>query len=739
MCVPAPGPTDAGVHDAASDASADAGADPIDGRRCTAERPCPSGYVCEEGACALDCGTFARCERTCCGEGDVCYLGACVTPGSACGLASGTCTATGACDEDEQCDPSLGRCMPRAVDATCELRPEADFEPALLWAWTGSSAYPTYQHAIATPAIADLDGDGASDVVVPVTDLIPGGLGKTGILCALSGLGDCAGGPRELFCTSPTEGPVDYGASPAIGRLEPGGPLVIVAGAGRGPAFGDGIVAFDTSGALIPGFGTDSSGAPVDVQVGVGAPGIADLDNDGFAEVFVGLTVFDHRGVLEWTYPSGGNDGRGPLTAAADLDGHGDLELVTGNDARRHDGTELWAADSAARMGPDGWPAIADFDDDGAPEIAVVANGTLRIYTASGAVFSEPVAFEGRGGPPTIGDADGDGRPEIAVAASNALTLYRVGAAAGHPIEVLWTQPSRDFSSNYTGSSLFDFEGDGRVEVIYGDECYARVYDGPGDGAGGTSVRFQVPNTSCTATEYPVIADVTGDGSAELIVIANDMSGRATSACRSYAEACATAYPGYEPTRGVRAYRDAHDNWVATRAIWNQHTYHVTNVCDGRDAVCADAENVAGAIPRREPASWSFPAGEPLNHYRLNAQLEGSFAAADLVLSLRAVYDGCPDAIELRITATNLGALGVPAGIPVTVRAPDGSVIATVRTTRVLMPGASEVLSATWTPLPDAAREGPVTVRAAVDGAALRQCRTDNDEATLETSCAILF
>lgn len=469
----------------------------------------------------------------------------------------------------------------------------------------------------------------------------------------------------------------------------------------------------------------------------VGTRAIADLDNDGLAEVYVGLTVFDHRGVLKWTSPSAGNGGRGPITVAADLDGDGDLELVSGNQAVHHDGSAHWGPRAPATLGPDGWPAIADFDGDGAPEVAVVAEGTLRIYTAAGEVFSPPIAFSGRGGPPTIGDADGDGIPEIAVASSNALTLYRLGAE--NALEVLWSQASRDFSSNYTGSSLFDFEGDGRVEVIYADECYARVYDGPGDGAGATTVRFEVPNTSCTATEYPVVADVTGDGSAELVVVSNDMSGRADSSCRSYAEACATTFPGYEASRGVRVYRDAQDNWVATRAIWNQHSYHVTNVCDGRDAVCTDGENVAGAIPRSERASWSFPASAPLNHYRLNAQLEGSFAAADLVVALRAVYGGCPDAITLRATVTNRGALGVAAGVPVTVRAPDGSVIATATTTRVLMPGASEVLTVPWTPLPPEAREGSVTVSATVDDGAVRQCRTDNDEATLEVSCAILF
>ena len=96
-CTP---PGDAGATDAASDDGSTPDGGAIEGRRCTDERPCPEGYLCEEGACALDCGTTARCEGVCCGAGEVCYLAACVVPGAACGGGAGTCIATGACDED---------------------------------------------------------------------------------------------------------------------------------------------------------------------------------------------------------------------------------------------------------------------------------------------------------------------------------------------------------------------------------------------------------------------------------------------------------------------------------------------------------------------------------------------------------------------------------------------------------------------------------------------------------------
>ena len=62
-------------------------------------------------------------------------------------------------------------------------------------------------------------------------------------------------------------------------------------------------------------------------------------------------------------------------------------------------------------------------------------------------------------------------------------------------------------SSSATGSSVFDFEADGAAEVVYNDECFLRAYEG----ATGR-VLFQVPNSSRTATEYPVIVDVDTDG-----------------------------------------------------------------------------------------------------------------------------------------------------------------------------------------------------------------------------------
>jgi hypothetical protein len=156
----------------------------------------------------------------------------------------------------------------------------------------------------------------------------------------------------------------------------------------------------------------------------------------------------------------------------------------------------------------------------------------------------------GRGGPPTIADFDNDGLPEIGVAGAYRYVVLETNGT------VKWQQPIQDGSSNFTGSSVFDFDGDGTAEVVYGDEVYLRVYRGTTG-----EVLYQLAKSSGTATEYPVIADVDGDGNAEIVAGANSLF-------------------GFGPQNGIYVIGDRNNTWVNTRQIWNQHTYHITNVND---------------------------------------------------------------------------------------------------------------------------------------------------------------
>ena len=172
-----------------------------------------------------------------------------------------------------------------------------------------------------------------------------------------------------------------------------------------------------------------------------------------------------------------------------------------------------------------------------------------------------------------MADFDNDGEVEIGVAGSSRYSVFDTNGS------IVWSAVIRDGSSA-TGSSIFDFESDGSAEVVYRDELYLRAYKGT-DG----TVLFQVPMSSCTWHEYVLVADVDNDNNAEIVAVANDNCGFGTQ-------------------RGVYVYGDLNDIWVNTRNIWNQHTYHITNVNDD------------GTIPQHEANNW-----ESYNNYRQNQLL----------------------------------------------------------------------------------------------------------------------
>ena len=86
-----------------------------------------------------------------------------------------------------------------------------------------------------------------------------------------------------------------------------------------------------------------------------------------------------------------------------------------------------------------------------------------------------------------------------------------------------WARPTQDLSSSVTGSSVFDFQGDGVSEVIYNDECFLHVYDGRD---GREILAMPRPNSSRTALEYPLVVDVDRDGNSEIYLMNADGSGQ---------------------------------------------------------------------------------------------------------------------------------------------------------------------------------------------------------------------
>lgn len=269
-----------------------------------------------------------------------------------------------------------------------------------------------------------------------------------------------------------------------------------------------------------------------------------------------------------------------------------------------------------------------------------------------------------------------------------------VGNPGAGQLFVRWSQTTQDLSSNASGSSVFDFQGDGAAEVIYADECYMRAYDGAtGD------VILEIPSTNATIHEYPLVVDVDADGNSEILIVANE---------------------GFDcpadvtPRTGLFVYGDANDEWVPTRRVWNQHAYHVTNV------------KADGTVPPVEDDNWLV---DGLNNYRQNVQGEGIFNAPDLRVDLGVVIDGCSDdEIELRARVSNQGSLGVPAGVEVSFYLgtdATGELLGTAQTQVPLLPGEATVVTLTAPP-----PNGEADYYVYVDGsaaAAATECDADNN------------
>lgn len=449
-----------------------------------------------------------------------------------------------------QWTPDIGYVEPNdSANRQCSIEPSplGGFDPVLKWHWSGGQV----RHTPLVAQLSDDNGDGLiderdrPDVVFIAYQANLFNEAWIEVLDGTSGI------PLETF-VKPSEFVHAYGQL-ALGDIDNDGVIDIVATTASGH-----LVAYGHTGGM-PKWRVK---LPTSVNI-MNHVALADLDGDGSTEILLGKAVFNNQGVLLWQGagrslgsssascgPCNFQHGSGynHASVAMDiLDEYPGQEVIVGNQVYSASGALIWSG-----SGPDGFAAVGDVDNDGLAEIVVDAVTGTYVYENTGDLKWYYSHISG-GAPPTLADIDGDGYLEIGVASKPYYTVLN------HDKSLLWRVNVEDGSSGITGSTVFDFEGDGKADIVYFDEDFLRVYDEKG------AVKFSIPNNSGTWTEYPVVVDLDNDGYADILIPSSD-SNRVSGAANT--------------TVGVRAFRDANNSWMGTRAIWNQHAYHIDNILD---------------------------------------------------------------------------------------------------------------------------------------------------------------
>ena len=650
---------------------------------------CADGEACIGEQCVDDCASGVLCAGVCCDAGSVCVADLCTQP-------TGPCEESLDCESGEFCEPTLGECLPQfPADGLCEFVEIADFAPALKWSWTESAVLPAYNQAVSAPLIVDLDDDGVPEVAF-TTKAAPHAV-ITGYLRVLDG---ATGAEVWDGTTAALDGtnPVNTTFSPAIADLDGDGPAEIMALTATGQ-----IIAFTADGAVKwRSHNPDNSPYAGFAGAYSSAISVADMDGDGLGEVVLGGVVLDHTG--EVVSGVGRENlsqvgGYGTSSIIVDVDGDGAQEVVGGNATYSKAGAAVWTQPI-----PDGFPAIADFDADGVPELVVTTNTGIRMQNA---VTGAQIGFLGFGGdglngPPTVADVDDDPALEIGIQRNNPCdyTVFDYDPAT-QQFAAKWTT-ALSVCSGLIAATAFDFDGDKQVELVVHDDCDVFILSGLD---GSTLLKLQAAHG--TWSEFTSIADVDGDKRADIAFSANNDYHQVN-----------PGYCGNTGNNGVYVYSDPENKWMPTRRVWNQQSYHITNIKQD------------GSLPQPEPDSWG-PDG--FNNYRVSFQGKGVFNASDLTVDLEISGIGCPAQLTLRARVKNIGSLGVPAGIQVLFYQgvdATGTVLGDLATTVPLLPGAFEVVE-----LPvDLASPDPIPIFVRVDGAdamsgVIPECDEENNSA----------
>lgn len=350
-------------------------------------------------------------------------------------------------------------------------------------------------------------------------------------------------------------------------------------------------------------------------------PTVGDLDGDGDVEVVFDIAVVEGAtGATVTTLNGISSSWRAPVIA--DVDDDGQQEILLAEHAFSPTGTIEF---SVSRVGDSTFSAVADIDGDPGGESFWVTGNQMHIVDDDGTLIRTVNInpSSSRPGPPSVADFDGDGDVEIAVPGSTQLEMWEVDGTR------LWTQSIQD-NSGIAGVSAYDIDADGIYEVLYADEVSLRIFDG----ATGTVRYTNTSHSSGTLWEYPVVADVDGDDSAEIVIASNG-----------------------SVWKGITVLGHAGDGWAKSGPTWAVHDFAMTNLDEN------------GAVPSPAPKSWDV-----YNVFRARPTVDD--AAVDLSVEIVDVcFSGCTDEspAQVAVQVGNPGGLEAEAGASVALYRLDGT------------------------------------------------------------------
>jgi hypothetical protein len=617
-----------------------------------------------------------------------------------------------------------------------------------------------YTVSSSTLAVGDLDGDGLPDIV---------SYGADGSMLAFTNKNNAwsllwkaplpAGAPWGpcVLSGAQTRCPLGW-AGPAIHDLDDDGVPEVIR---EGVVFDGKTGALKAMQPVNPAAYTSYSQGNFSV--------LANLDGGPDVELTNGQYIWKFTGGAWAQDPTYASPSAPGFVAVADFGAYGtgipptdpEIVVVTASTVAVYarDGSVVMPPVAVPGTGGGGPPTIADFDGDGLPEIGVAGADFYTVYDPDCGPNARPGGACSQG-PCDFNAVDGTCPPQGYLA---------------------WSSQSQDHSSNVTGSSVFDFEADGSSEVVYADECFVRVYNGStgevlfsqyhssctwyenpivADTDGNFRADLVTPsNKACAPAGQDAIAcgeldangvdakfaglhckknsdcfsNVCDTGLCRCTAGAECCDANDDAACLEQGFACVpppvgtpggggntcrAAHP--HGVSGIRVYSDAHDKWVRSRAIWNQHAYAVTNVNDD------------GTIPKTSQwlANWTQPG---LNNFRQNVPgTQNGNATGDLTAGATdSVTCDALGGATLSAPVCNRGADPVAQGLSVGFFV-NGASVCEGHTTSTLQPGMCEDVTCTWA-APPTTQAGAVDVTVTPnDQMQYAECKKGNNDGVIQ-------